>query len=98
MGEVDRARDTRLGRTVALEFLPEAFAQDREWREPLRIRESRWQAVRPRASSPLAGDVQHRSGRTPALDGSGHGSHLDWRDATLVAPARLDPLSGDHSV
>ena len=40
MGEVYLARDTRLGRPVALKVLAERFAQDERFRERL-LRESR---------------------------------------------------------
>ena len=37
MGEVYKARDTRLERTVAIEILPESLAVDRHFRERLCI-------------------------------------------------------------
>ncbi len=40
MGEVYRARDTRLGRTVAIKLLPAALAEDAERRDRL-LKEAR---------------------------------------------------------
>ena len=38
MGEVWRARNTKLGREVAIKTLPEEFAKDADWLEILIVR------------------------------------------------------------
>jgi serine/threonine protein kinase len=42
MGEVYRARDTKLNRFVAIKILPELFYADSEYRERSRARRARW--------------------------------------------------------
>jgi serine/threonine protein kinase len=42
MGEVCRARNTKLGRDVAMKVLPETFAHDRDRLDDLSVRRSCW--------------------------------------------------------
>jgi serine/threonine protein kinase len=69
MGEVYRARDTRLGRDVALKVLPDAFAHDAERRARFE-REARTLAV---LNDPHIAHL--RRGRPRAGDGTCRGAY-----------------------
>ncbi len=73
MGEVYRARDTRLDRTVALKVLPEAFFEDRERRERFEREAKLLRASTIRASPPST-----HSRKSPGLPVPRAGTSSRW--------------------
>jgi len=78
MGEVYRARDTTLGRQVAIKVLPEAFAQDAE----RLARFEREAKTRASLHHPLGRDVDARGPDGVVRGGRGPGSYDVSRDGT----------------
>ncbi|MGE5347390.1 MAG: protein kinase domain-containing protein, partial [Acidithiobacillales bacterium] len=105
MGEVFRARDTRLGRQVALKILPEAFSQD-----PVRVArfESEARALAALSHPNILGihDFGQADGRlyavTELLAGETlrdrmTGEAIGWRKAAEIAAAIADGLASAHA-
>jgi serine/threonine protein kinase len=80
MGEVYRARDTRLDRNIAIKILPEAFAADTEWIARFQ-REAKTLASFRGLSVEEAADMLHVSADTVKRD---------WRLAKLWLLRELD--------
>jgi YVTN family beta-propeller protein len=95
MGEVYLARDTRLGRPVALKVLPERFALDERFRERL-LRESRLAASLDHPNVVPVYDAGEADGRLfiamRYVDGSDLKALL--RDAAPLAPERVMIIAG----
>ncbi len=105
MGEVFRARDTRLGRQVAVKILPDAVAQD-----PRRMSrfetEARALAAVSHPNILAIHDFGHGDGRlyavTELLDGETlrdrmSGEPIPWRKAAELAAAIADGLASAHA-
>ena len=95
MGEVYLARDTRLGRPVALKVLPERFASDERFRERL-LRESRLAAGLDHPHVVPVYDAGEADGRLfiamRYVDGVDLKALL--RDAAPLAPERVVDIAG----
>jgi Tol biopolymer transport system component len=104
MGEVYRARDTRLQREVAVKLLPRALADD-----PQRLarfeRESRILAALNHAHIATIHSVEHADGRHalvmelvegPTLADRVKRGALEWRDALAVARDLAEALEAAH--
>jgi YVTN family beta-propeller protein len=95
MGEVYLARDTRLGRPVALKVLPERFALDERFRERL-LRESRLAASLDHPNVVPVYDAGEADGRLfiamRYVDGVDLKALL--RDASPLAPERVVDIAG----
>ena len=95
MGEVYLARDTRLGRPVALKLLPEPFAQDERFRERL-LRESRLAASLDHPNVVPVYDAGEADGRLfiamRYVDGVDLRELL--REAAPLAPERVMDIAG----
>jgi serine/threonine protein kinase/tetratricopeptide (TPR) repeat protein len=105
MGVVYRARDTRLGREVAVKVLPEQFAKDAHRRERFE-REARAVAALSHPNILALHDVGTHEGITYAvmelLEGETLRSRLNrgalpWREAVRVGAAIADGLAAAHA-
>jgi serine/threonine protein kinase/Flp pilus assembly protein TadD len=105
MGEVYRARDTRLERNVAIKVLPERFAND-----PVALarfqREAKAVAALSHPNIVALYDLGNEQGRTfvvmELLEGQTLGNrlkqaHLDWRSAVEIGTAIADGLTAAHA-